>query len=346
MNNTFENLFSQFDYKMSDAVSDGKILKIISCKDNTELTVVASFDKYVKYDEIEQLCIYMRKALALSIFNIECKYTPDKLTQEYFPEIFRFFKDRFPLVNGFFNDADVEITGDDVKVILKRGGYDLLEKNGASKKLSSLIEDMFSRKVNISFDGVLETDEEAYEREQMKFLASLPVASAPANNAPQQSAPKKEDDKSSNIEFRTCTVDFTRLHLLCDNALVLKGSPIDPQTKVTEMKDIPSDFEGNITVWGDVFKCETRETKNGMLIASLFITDYTSSLSVKMVGVLKANKYNPFTKAVLEAVLEKMKAGSTVIISGKIEEDSFDHSVNLNPDSIMLVKRELKKRHE
>ncbi len=343
MNNTFENLFSQFDYKMSDAVSDGKILKIISCNDNTEITVFASFDKYVKYDEIEQLCIYMRKALALSIFNIECKYTPDKLTQEYFPEIFRFFKDRFPLVNGFFNDADVEITGDDVKVILKRGGYDLLEKSGASKKLSSLIEGMFSRKVNISFDGVLETDEEAYEREQMKFLASLPVASAPANNAPQQSAPKKEDDKSSNIEFRTCTVDFTRLHLLCDNALVLKGSPIDPQTKVTEMKDIPSDFEGNITVWGDVFKCETRETKNGMLIASLFITDYTSSLSVKMVGVLKANKYNPFTKAVLEAVLEKMKAGSTVIISGKIEEDSFDHSVNLNPDSIMLVKRELKK---
>ena len=343
-NNTFENLFSQFDEQLPPAIATGRILKIISGSDNTELHFIASFEEYVKYDELEQFCIAMKKHLRAAKLTVECKFTPDKLSAEYFPEIFKFFKDKFPLVNGFFNNADVVIEQDEVKVTLKNGGYALLERNGVSRALSSLVENMFSRKVNFTFDGVLETDLEAYQKQQEDFLASMPPPIPPAQNnaapAPKQGAPAKADE---GIQFRSCTADFTRLHLLCENAVVLKGSPIDSQTKVTEMKDIPSDFEGDITVWGDVFKVETRETKNGMLIASLFITDYTSSFSVKMVGVLKANKYNPFTKAVLEAVLGKMKVGSTVIMSGKIEEDSFDHTINLVPASIMLVKREPKK---
>ena len=343
MNNTFKDLFSQFDVDMPASVAGGRILKIISGRDNTELCIVAAFDEYVKYDEIDSFCTFMKKALGASKFCVQCKYSPDKLTEGYFPEIFRFFKDRFPLVNGFFNNAEAKMNGDDVNVTLKHGGFVLLEKQGASRALSSLVEEMFSRRVNFTFDGVLETDQEAYEREQQEFLASLPVPETTSNNAsPLGKTDKKADDKPS-IEFRTCTVDFTRLHLLCENALVLKGSPIDPQTKVTEMKDIAPDFLGDVTVWGDVFFTETRETKNGMLIATIFLTDYTSSVSLKMTGALKANKYNPFTKDMLEAVLEKMKNGSTVIVSGRMEEDRFDQSINLMPSSIMLVKREAKK---
>lgn len=339
MNNTFEELFSQFEVKMPASLAGGKILKIVAGRENSDLCIIASFDDFVKYDELEQFCTFMKKALGAYNFEVQCKYTPDKLTAELFPEIFRFFKDRFPLVNGFFNGAETSLDGDDVKISLKHGGYDLLEKNSAGKKLSAIVEELFSRKVSVTFDGVLETDREAFEREQMEFLANLPVPQSPSSKP--QSAPKK-DDKSSqeSVNFRTCTVDFTRLHLLCENAPVLKGSPIDPQTKVTEMKDIAPDFVGDVTVWGDVFNVETRETKNGMLIATIFITDYTSSVSIKMVGALKAFRSNPLTKATLEAILEKMKKGSTVIVSGKIEEDNFDHSVNLNPDSIMLVKRE------
>ncbi|MBQ8119304.1 MAG: hypothetical protein IJ172_00795, partial [Ruminococcus sp.] len=103
MNNTFEELFSQFEVEMPAALAGGKILKIITGRDNSDLCIVAAFERYVKYDEIEQFCAFMKKALGAQIFEIKCKYTPDMLSAEYFTEIFRFFKDRFPLVNGFFN---------------------------------------------------------------------------------------------------------------------------------------------------------------------------------------------------------------------------------------------------
>lgn len=341
--NSFAQIFSQFEYDFTSALANAKILKITSSDNNHVLNVTASFDELVRYDDVEQFCTYMKSKLGSRHFSIDCRFTPDMLTAEYFTEIFRFFKDKFPLVNGFFNGAEASIDGDIVTITLKHGGYDLLKRNGASNALSTLVNEMFSRKLKFEYNGVLETDAEAYEREQKEFLANLPAPAAPTANSSPSSSSVKLDKNEAEIVFRTCDLDFTRLHLLCDNALVLKGSPIDPQTKVTQMCDIAADYTGSITVWGDVFNVETKETKKGMLIATVFITDYTSSFSLKFVGALKATRYNPLTKTVLEAILSKMKKGSTVIVSGNVEEDDFDHSVNIVAESVLLVKREKKK---
>ena len=49
-------------------------------------------------------------------------------------------------------------------------------------------------------------------------------------------------------------------------------------------------------------------------------------------------------RAVLEAMLEHLKAGKTILVAGEIEEDDFDHSINIQAwSSIMVVKREKEK---
>lgn len=341
--NTFAQIFSQFGYDFPPALANGRLLKIVSADNNRWLSVLASFDELVRYDELEQFCTFMKEKLSSRHFSVDCRFSPDLFTVDYFPEIFKFFKDKFPLVNGFFNGAQAKRDGDVVTITLMHGGYELLKRHGASNALSTLINEMFSVRLKFEYDGVLETDAEAYEREQKEFLANLPAPTPAPSQGKAPSSSAKSGDSGEEITFRTCDLDFTRLHLLCDNALVLKGSPIDPQSKVTQMIDIPLDNTGDITVWGDVFKIETKETKKGMLIATVFITDYTSSFSVKFVGALKATRYNPLTKKVLEAMLDKMKLGSTLIVSGNVDEDDFDHTVNITADSVLLVRRELKK---
>ncbi|WP_301544250.1 PolC-type DNA polymerase III, partial [Ruminococcus bicirculans (ex Wegman et al. 2014)] len=89
---------------------------------------------------------------------------------------------------------------------------------------------------------------------------------------------------------------------------------------------------------------ETKETKSGMLIAHLNFTDYTSSNSIKFIGSNKNfRNMKGLKRAVLEAMLEHLKAGKTILVAGEIEEDDFDHSINIKPDSIMVVKREKEK---
>ena len=346
MNNNFGDFFSSFQYDLPSEMSSGKIIKITTDSERTALCVTVSFSQLVTYDQIYDFCSFMKDKLSVRKFTVSCKFSPDMLTEDYFPEIFKFFKDRFSLVNGFFYDAAAKINESVVTIELKHGGYRLLKDNGASRELSALIEELFSVRFRVEFTGLLENDSEKIQREQQEFLAKLPPPEIPQRSSAENTAPvnkplKKNDEE--RIEFRTCSVDFTRLHLLCENAVVLKGSPISPNANVSEMKNIPSDFQGAVTVWGDIFKIETKETKRGMLIAKLFFTDYTSSLSIKMVGALRANKFNPLTKHVLEAMLEKLKNGSTILVAGIMEEDDFDHSFYLIPESILLVKRELKK---
>ena len=237
MDNNFTEFFSSFQYDFPPEMCSGKILKITSNNEHTALCVTASFSQLVTYDQIVDFCTFMKDKLSIRRFTVNCKFAPDMLTADYFTQIFKFFKDRFSLVNGFFYDAVAKISDGVVTIELKHGGYRLLKDNGASRELSALIEEMFSVRYKVEFNGLLENDSEKIRREQQEFLANLPPPEIPqrsdANNAPSASIPSNKKDEEK-IEFRTCSVDFTRLHLLCENALVLKGSPISPNADVSE----------------------------------------------------------------------------------------------------------------
>ena len=49
----------------------------------------------------------------------------------------------------------------------------------------------------------------------------------------------------------------------------------------TEIKDI-DETSGYVAIIGEMFKTEMIETKTGKTIFTFFITDYTSSISVKL----------------------------------------------------------------
>ena len=95
-----------------------------------------------------------------------------------------------------------------------------------------------------------------------------------------------------------------------------------------------------MVVWGEIFDIATKETKNGALIANIFFTDFTSSFSIKMIGSPKKGKFIKLNKDDLSQMLDKLKKGTSIIVAGEVEEDDYDHNLNLRADDIMVVKRE------
>lgn len=346
---TIGSFFEGYKELISADISEGRILKLTFGENNRSLECTAAYDRLVSFDSVTEFEIRMRKALQIDSFLLHTKFTPDMLEVSYFGDLCKFLKSRFPLVNGFLDDAEAVLEKGVFKVTLKHGGLELLKSAGIYASFSALVTELFSAKAEIEFGGKLATDIDEHNKEQEEFLKNLPLPSA-------EPVPKKEtatvtDSKGveQTVEFRTCSVDFTRLSLLCDDAVVLKGSPINSSERVLSMASLPVDhdgvenFSGKATVWGDVFQVETKETKTGMLIAIVFFTDYTGSYSLKLIGSNKSGRYVRLTRVTLEAMLEKLKKGKTIIVSGEIEEDSFDRSINLMPENIMLVKRELEK---
>ena len=342
---TIESFFENYKELIPSVIEKGRILRLGYNEENGTFTCQAAFDKLVPFDSTVEFEMKMRAALGAGKFILQLKYTPDMLCAEYFPELCKFLKSRFPLVNGFFDNAEAVYENGIFTVDIKHGGEALLKKAGIETAFPALTMELFSVRADIRLTGVLETDMEEHQREQEEFLNSLPVPKIDPAQPEKKAAVTTNTASGASVDFRTANVDFTRFSLLCDDSLVLMGAPISGNEQVMQMKDIPADYRGRVVVWGDIFgPVETKETKSGMLIAHLNFTDYTSSNSIKFIGSNKNfRNMKGLKRAVLEAMLEHLKAGKTILVAGEIEEDDFDHSINIKPDSIMVVKREKEK---
>lgn len=336
---TFKELFEKYSDIVPASMENGSVLKLVYAEQQGMISVETKFDELQPYDVVAECENKLAKALALNRFEIKCKYTPDKLCAEYFPQIVGFLKSRFPVVNGFFDGAQAVYSNGKLSVDLKHGGLPILKKAGIDAQLAALVHEMFSVSPMIDFTGNVENDMAELEKAHEQMLKSIPVPSADTASKP---AAQASSSQSQQTEFRTCSVDFTRLHLIADGAIVVKGSPISSDANVTEMKKIPLEGMAEpVTVWGEIFQVETRETRNGMLIASIFFTDFTSSFSMKMLGGTRKSRYSQKTgREELEQILTQLKKGTCIICSGKVEVDDYDHNTNIVPDNIMVVKRE------
>ncbi len=313
-------------------LENGRLLKLLHNENKTSLTLVVRFDELVPYMTAAQFERSMRQKLNLTDFSLAIKYTPDKLTADYFFELTQFFKSQFPVVNGFFDDAKVDFSDNVFTVELARGGADILKKAGIETAFPKLVYDMFSTDVKIVLSGVMHADSEKLAKQQEEFLSSIPMPEPSKSYNNDKSTPKVQK------EFRSCSVEFTGLPIIAKDAKVLMGGPIASNCKVTPMNELSSETIDKIVVWGEIFQVETRETKNGMLIAVIYFTDFTSSFSIKMIGGLKKIR-NRTTKDELSSMLEYMKKGSSIIVDGMVQEDDYDHTFNIIPDDIMLVKK-------
>ncbi|WP_294451949.1 exonuclease domain-containing protein [uncultured Gemmiger sp.] len=84
---------------------------------------------------------------------------------------------------------------------------------------------------------------------------------------------------------------------------------------------------GKITVWGDVFASEVKGNRRKIYFTS--ITDYTGSVSVKMLG----DEGEDMSK------WESIKPGTTFIIRGDYSYDKYEHDYVLYPYDILQVER-------
>ncbi|MCR5123062.1 MAG: PHP domain-containing protein, partial [Ruminococcus sp.] len=342
MEKTLQQFLEGLNETAPDELKEAEILRLVYSEVSNVLEMFLHCRTLIPYATVAAFQRDMRVKWGMNDFLLRIKYTPDMLTADYFFELTGFLKARFPVVNGFFDDADVTLENGVFTVSLKRGGANVLKKAGIERAFPDLVREMFVTSVKLELAGVTEVSDEVYLAEQEKIISeiesSLPpppppgAAPAPAAAAGQTYSPKG---------FRTFSADFTELPIICKDAAVLMGSPVMPDEKVTKMINASEKSDEKYVCWGEVFSIETRETKSGMMIAIISFTDFTSSVTMKILG--SAKKYRgKLTKDDLVEILGELKKGSTIIASGALAEDDFDHKVYMTPERIMVVKKKMR----
>lgn len=128
--------------------------------------------------------------------------------------------------------------------------------------------------------------------------------------------------------FKTEFIENTSLY--ADSKKVIYGNAIDEiPTPITQLKN-----RDTVTVWGDIFNLEIRNTKQGEhKILTFDITDCTSSVTIKMFD----------DKEVIDSIVDQMKNAKTFIIKGKYDKNEFSNQWEITPISIESVEKYEKK---
>lgn len=135
---TIESFFENYKELIPSVIEKGRILRLGYNEENGTFTCQAAFDKLVPFDSTVEFEMKMRAALGAGKFILQLKYTPDMLCAEYFPELCKFLKSRFPLVNGFFDNAEAVYENGVFTVDIKHGGEALLKKAGIETAFPAL----------------------------------------------------------------------------------------------------------------------------------------------------------------------------------------------------------------
>ncbi|MDY4975574.1 MAG: PolC-type DNA polymerase III [Clostridia bacterium] len=99
--------------------------------------------------------------------------------------------------------------------------------------------------------------------------------------------------------------------------------------KPTPLIELGQEY-GAVIAEGDIFKLDKRETRRGMLIYTVSITDLTFSINCKLICDKNFEK----------SLDEGLHTGERIIVKGDLSEDKYDHETVIMIRAIMLGKKE------
>ena len=312
-----------------------KIIKFQLLRKSMILKVVLRGKEKLAYDEEELIKKIICKTLMIRItveivfYRDASDITLDEVIQNHWIECISETIKKTPLCKSLLLNCRKEVNENKVSVF---NGYDKLTEHlkgkGGEKNLEDTVKAMFgiSCRFEIKYDPAMEVviDYAAREKEEKELLNKAmqarvqemskvsTAASKPAEKKPAEKKPYEKKENSYKREPKA------------ENAIYGRNISIEA-TSINEINE----RSGYVAVLGDVFKVETMETKTGKIILTFYITDYTSSITVKC--FLKPQEK--------DEVLDNVKKGLYCKVRGEAVYDTYQREVVIMGRDILKMKR-------
>ncbi len=309
------DFFSAYDNLIPESMADGVILRIAFSKDNSVMAVEIKFPQVISGDDLKLFASNLKPCLGLTGIYISPKYDKELFGVNALPSVIDELKRRIP-INGFLDNSDFAINGNELCITLKNGGEALLKKAGIEEALTKIIFSQFGVSVTVRFDGNLCVDAGEHDKLQQEVLKKLTPVHVEKKASVQEEGAKP-----------TYYINFDNVPIENEATLILGREIVD--MPLTPLGEVAQD-SGKIAVWGEVFDIETKITRDEKkMIVTVYITDLTGSITLKLIDSVK--------KA--EEFLSEVKKGVSVLARGEVSYDTFDKEINIRPRDISLVKK-------
>jgi len=284
------------------------------------ITFVTRFPAVVPFQDIQHFEKVTAMALQVNAFRLDCRYDAALFTLESYPVVVGMLKRELPIINGFFKNADVDFQDTELGITLHNGGLEILKKFQIEKKFAEFVQKHFDKNIHV----ILESDNISPDVRMLKLREQMPPEYPAAVPEQPQTAPIP--DKPQSV-----TMNSAQLEAVKGGERLIKGRLI--RDEAIPIPEALQTRNQRVIVYGDIFAEDARDVKNEYRVVSYQITDFSGSVKVKIFDKIKK---------IEELPLQELKTGISILVAGKIKDDSFEHEPILEPDSIVIRKRKRK----
>ncbi len=337
---------AEYTMEIPETVKSGQIYKLTYSASHTEIAFYVRFNNIVPYSDTVSFEKHLERLFNIDKINLYCKYSPNMFSISYYNDLVLKLKRKLAVVNGFLDNSKPEYEDGIIKIELKNGGYDLLVRANFCGELSKLIHDEFDLNIKIELTGEHNVNplehgrliEEANAAINVRNELSVPVPEKTENYyeelpyEPENTGYNDKTDSASAIS----EVDLSgiKMEILTDSAEQIIGRKI--RGEIESIDSAVKNLDRFVVICADIFDvAESRTTRNGKIIYTYYITDYTGSIIMKFF-------FDPQKGEFPEG---RLKKGTTIIASGKIEYDDFSKDITIKPNSVVVVKKEQRMDH-
>ena len=316
---TVKALFGEYfdcNSNLDIAVADVIGLAISQEINSAKLTIKPY--RKIEEDRIKALENEFSRATNVNI-NIICDQTRSGFTTEYMDLVVEILKDRFAVANGYLNNAEYKVENGELKILLKKGGRDILLSANIHTEIEKIIRGIFGVNFMVTFHQYDFDVEVALDtmQKQMEELHNRQLA---------EQNPESISQGVVSSTGKKPHIIKEGFPLYIETQKAIYGNLIRT-AKLQNLCDISIE-SGAVAVWGDVFSLEVRTTRDGRNnIINFNITDKTYSYTVKIFE----------TVANAKSFLGALKEGETVIVYGKVSYDKYSGENIISATSVNTV---------
>ncbi len=250
---------------------------------------------------------------------------------EYWIDVINSLASSFPSAKTSLLKAVKNIEGNKINIGISN---EFISKMLCHKNIDRLIQTQIYNMFNIRVEIKIYYDESAIEQDYIlekqieekrivsDIIANRPKVSSKASDKPKEKVKDAKGDKKAS----PWKENYRKSKEPLDDNVVYGNRNINEET--TEMSELNMG-SGRVAVAGDIFKVNVFEAKSGKIYPSLYITDYSGSITVKIY---------PRNNDEVEKLLEELKPGVCCKVYGEVEIDRFSKDLVLNAKSIVKLK--------
>ncbi len=327
MNINLAEFLKEYGPEIPESVRSGEIYKLTYSDKHDHINFFAHFNKLIPAEDIFSFEKAVEETIRVERVRLNCRYPQELFGIDYYNDMILLLKRDISVVNGFLDDAEVRLMDNELTIDLSHGGIEILRRFDFCGHFKKLVYNQFGVSVKITLTGEEKVPEHEFDEMIERVTSELP-------NYNDQLVPEKSKDELREEEIRsavpTVTLDKNALDTDFDaeSAEIIKGKAI--RQKPVSINDAVQQLGERLVVVGDVFDSEIKELRNEKTVATFDITDYSGSIKVK---VFCSNK------EIEEMNLGSIKKGTTLLVLGKVDYDSFARDITISPSSLIKVKR-------